>query len=378
MSEDTEIKVGQLVTFTGFTDADEDMPDNGDLLVEGEDYEVSAVNDHGKDEEESYHILADNPDYDSKKRKSKNNTPTIPVDVFANEIAALEDEDEEEAEEEVEEEAPVTKKAPAKKKTTAKKPAAKKPAAKKKTPAKKPAAKKKTKLKETEEDAPKVEAEKGMIILQEHEEDETVLAMIEESEDICELAKEQCEENAHADYTLGGILYHVRTSGEYKELEEEYAANKGFALYCEEELGLKYRKAMYLIDIYTKFNRFNISGEKVGELGWTKSSVIAGAMNDDNAEELIELAEESTVTQLKDSISESYSTKGASAGEKVKRVGFRFSLVEDAGAAIAETFQAAKEMLNVDNDNDVFEHIVNEWALEHLNVKKARGKKKAA
>jgi hypothetical protein len=373
----TGVNVGDTVKFIGFADADE-LPDNAEALRKNRKYEVAAVTEGEGEDETVYTLTLDNPDFDDSKRASKNNPRTIEVEVFADEIEPAKTAAK--AAPKAEETAPAKTKAKAK--TAAKKPAAKKPAAKAKSkaPAKakaKPAPK--SKLKERQEtdesEEESTSLEKGMILLQEHEEDQEVLTLISDSGDIIELAREQVEEAQHADYLLGGILYHVRLEGSYKEISEDYAGNRGFALFVEEELGVKYRKAMHLIEIYTAFSRFGIKGEVVGEVGWTKAMEISRVMDEDNADALVELARDSSVTELKDNISENFGKKGTDTREVVKRTTFKFRLLEESGAAITSYLEQAQDQLGMDNLDSVFEHIITQWATENLNLKKTRAKK---
>lgn len=369
MTDVSGVEVGQRVKFTGFTSDPDEMADNGELLKKNQTYELVAINDDVAEDEDIIFVLqVANPNYDDSKRKSKNNQEFLTVECFDDEFVPAKAQ-------KAKAKAPAAK---AKAKTTAKKPAAKskaKPKAKAKAAPKakaKPKATAKSKLKDkTEEEAP--ETVNGLVVLA--NEDAEVLALIESADDICELAHDKVEEADAIDYQLGGILYHVRISGAYKDLHEDYAGNKGFDAYCENELGIKYRKAMYLIEIYTAFCQFGISGQVVAEHGWTKCMEIARVMTEDNADELVELAAESSVTELKDAISETYAKKGSDTREKVKRIGFKFRLPEESGNTIQAYLEQAGQELGVDDVSQVFEQIVTEWATEHLNLKKQRPKK---
>lgn len=441
MSE-VNFEVNQEVRFIGFSDPAE-MPDNGELLEVGSAYTIVSLNDAGDDSEISYNLQVENPEYDAKKRKSKNNQPTILVDAFGDELEPVdgEEEAEEEAEEDgatdevsfadvvkgnvytvTDEEGPLTGEVikklktkvtllvatdegeeevdiPAKdiisivaepgeeeeeeeeepvKKAPAKKAAAKKAPAKK-APAKKAASKKADAKKAPAKAAPKEEADsdlKNVIILEEGEEDEEILALVEESDDICDLAQDLSEESAQCDYKLGGVLYHILTTKAFKEVSEDYNVERGgFDLYVQNELNLGSRKAYYLVDIYAKFNKYGIEGSKVTDIGWTKAQVIASAMDADNAEELIDLASDkkNTVQDLKDTIKESYAVKApGTKAELVRRTTFKFRLLEDAGQAVTGYLEQAQEQLGVEDKDAAFEHIVSEWAQEHLDVAKPR------
>lgn len=382
MATKAKFAVGNTIVFNGYK---EEVPEEEQLLTEGEQYEVVEVN----AAEKSLAVQIDNPDFNPKKKESESNPKSIIVDVFNDEVSLAEDAEEEEAPAPVRGKKPaVTAKpaaktkaapaedeagededgeaeeeeAPAPKGKAVAKPAAKaatKPAAKGKVVAKgkavaKPKAKKEEKKDEDEDELPALENE-----------DEDILALVNEADDILELASELVEEGAALDYKLGGVLYHVRLGKAYQELDEAYKERGGFGLYVKDKLNIEYRKAMYLIDIYYKFNQFGIDAAKVQELGWTKCSKIAAVMTEDNAEELVELADKSSVSELNDAIKESYKEVGGTKGEKRRKVAFKFRLWEDQAAAVEEIIKGTAQQLGFKDLSDAFEHIVVEWAAEH-------------
>ena len=270
------------------------------------------------------------------------------------------------------EEEPAPKKAAAKKapaKAAAKTPA-KKAAAKSKAPVKS-----KAKAKAKEEEAEESDDPYGD--LDEEQEDQEILGLVNDAEDILELARETVEETSALEYKLGGVLFHVRKSGAYKELDERYAEKGGFALYLLEHLNIEYRKAMYLVDIYYKWNKFGLEPEKVAQIGWAKAAKIAAVMDEDTAEELIELAENNTVADLVDHIKTTYKEVGGTKGEKKVIKLFKFKLAESAGIAVEEVLQSVAAGMGLKNLDEAFEHIVMEWSTEHpieAPAKKVSGK----
>jgi hypothetical protein len=407
MAKASKFPVGSEVRFKGYA---EDTAEADQLLEEGEVYKVIEVN----DKEKSAAVEIPNPDFNPKKKVTEENSETLIVDVFFDEIeladedgddeeeapkskgkakadtkskakSKAKDEDEDEDDEgtdsddddgddddaddvDEEEEAPKAKKGAAKGKTETKaKPAAK---GKEKTATKgKDKAKTKTESKKSKDD--EEEADKYGD-LSEDQEDKEILSLIEDADDLVELAKEVVEENASSEYRLGGILFHLRRDKAYEKLDKRYAAKgsfgvpSGFQVFINEELGLDYRKAMYLVDIYYKFSKYGIDASKVAEIGWTKASKIAAVMTEDNADDLVELAEGSSVTELSESIKETYVDASENKGGKETRrkVQFKFKLFEDQASAVEEILNAAAESLSMKPD-DVFEHIVTEWAAEN-------------
>lgn len=370
--DDMKVKKGDTIVFKGYTET----PDEGqELLEEGQEYEVVEVN----AEDKSVVVRIDNPDFNPKKKESDSNTKTMLVDVFEEEFTvpaakgkakaapargrkaaeAEEDEGEEAADDESgeEEEAPAPKK-PAK---TAAKKAAKAPA-KKATgkSANKPGAKPKKAAKEEAEEPTDPYAD-----LEEENEDQEIVELVNAAEDVLALAKEVSEEASAIEYKLGGVLFHVRKSGAYKELDNRYGEKGGFGLYVLEQLNVEYRKAMYLIDIYYKWNKFGLEAEKVAQIGWAKAAKIAAVMTEDTAEELLELAENNTVADLVENIKTSYKEVGGTKGEKKILKTFKFRLFEDQAAAVEEVLNAVASAMEFKTLDQAFEHIVMEWATEH-------------
>lgn len=363
------IKAGTKVVFKGYG---EDVPEADRVFTEGETYEVVEVD----ADNDSVSVEIPNPNFNPKKKASTANPEMVLMDMFEEEfelatakpakaaakpaakagrtVKAAEAEAEDETVDDDSEEA-----APPASKARAGKAAA--PAAKAKTKAAPPKAAAKTKAKV--EDAEGEEEDDAIEELE--QEDEEILKLVQDSEDLLELAQEMAEESAAQDYKLGGILYHIRLSKVYQSLNEEYAKKGGFGLYVKERLNVEYRKAMYLIDIYFKFNKYGIDAAKVAALGWTKASKIAAVMTDDNAEELVELAEETSVSDLSENIKANYKEVGATKGDKKKIITFKFRLFEDAAEAVRVAIESAKASLGFDSDNDAFEYIITEWATEH-------------
>jgi hypothetical protein len=190
------------------------------------------------------------------------------------------------------------------------------------------------------------------------------------------VAQTHAREAMLKDWTLGGILYNVKTSGAYKKVQDrKYDQKKGWDLFVDEQLGLAYRKAQYLIDVYAKFTRFGVGGDVAARIGWSKASRISGPMTQDNAEELVALAEDSSFRDLEDTVKEFKTTKGGEAGVRIKKLGFRFRIAEEGGAILNDYLEQARNELGLDSLDDTFQHIVTEWSQEHLNLKKkSKGK----
>lgn len=384
------VSKGDMVVFKGYAET----PEEGTaVLEEGESYEVVEVN----AKEKAVVVKVPNPDFNPKKKETDANPSSILLDIFEEEFtapakskakapakavakapakgkaAAVEaDEADEPAEEEAAEEAPPAKakgKAPVK---TAKAAPAKTTAKGKVVPLKGG----KSKLKEPE---PEPVNEDPYADLDESSEDADILGMVNDADDILELAKEVSEEASAIEYKLGGVLFHVRKSKAFEAVDERYAEKGGFGLYVLEQLNVEYRKAMYLVDIYYKWNKFGLDATKVAAIGWAKASKIAAVMTEDTAEELLELAENHTVAELVENIKTNYKEVGGVKGDKKVVKLFKFKLFEDQAAAVEEVLNAVASAMEFKTLDMAFEHIIMEWATEHpVSAPAPKAKAKAA
>lgn len=107
------------------------------------------------------------------------------------------------------------------------------------------------------------------------------------------MLSEMTEDVDYTEFKIGGILSVVQTEGWYSDYGFE-----SFSEYVEEEFGMKYRKAAYLISIYNGLVEANVPWEKVAHLGWSKLKELAGLLNEDNVDEWVKKAEELSVKAL--------------------------------------------------------------------------------
>jgi hypothetical protein len=127
-------------------------------------------------------------------------------------------------------------------------------------------------------------------------------------------------------------------------------------------------KAMYLIDIYKHFTLAGIDGAsaQVAAMGWTKAKTIAKLLTVEGADtdELIELANNNTVTDLSEAIKEQVKV-GGTPGERKTRITLKFRYFEEEAATINGVLAAAQEQLGLKDIGEALAHIVTEWASEH-------------
>lgn len=175
-------------------------------------------------------------------------------------------------------------------------------------------------------------------------------------------------------FYLGGVLAHIFDE-RLHEKKYGYKGEDSFSQFCEEQFGFKARKAHYWIDIYRNFSRLeNFDEKKLGKIGWSKAALLGGYVTDDNVDELVKTAEKETVSELKETLKVDYVSDGKTpsgrsasrTSNKIKRVTFTHQLFEDQAEGVSMILDSAKKQLGIEDPNQVFEHIVNEWAADHL------------
>lgn len=71
-----------------------------------------------------------------------------------------------------------------------------------------------------------------------------------------------------------------------------------FVAYLEEELEIKYRKAMYLIDVGDLIARGLVTIRRARTIGYAKITLISKIITDDNKEEMLSMAESVSLREL--------------------------------------------------------------------------------
>ena len=98
-------------------------------------------------------------------------------------------------------------------------------------------------------------------------------------------------------FRLGGVLHKIQSQGWY--LDKGY---DNFRAYVESEGGMAYRKAMYLISIYTNLTSAGVSWNSVSALGWTILKDLAAYLTTENVDEWVEALKNMTVLQAQEYI----------------------------------------------------------------------------
>jgi len=136
---------------------------------------------------------------------------------------------------------------------------------------------------------------------------------------------------------------------------------KDFREYADAELGMHYRKAMYLVEIWDKVKSLNLSQAKVEKLGWTKMKDLAAILTAENAKEWMEKAAKMTSRELGEAVKVSRSPDRTAMGTVPHITTMKFSMGESEANIITEAIEEAKRLTSSDSAVVALEMICQEW-----------------
>ena len=181
-------------------------------------------------------------------------------------------------------------------------------------------------------------------------------------QDALAAAKSLVDKAEQTDFTLGGVLRHIHETGAFKAIG--YEGKRGFVEYCEKTLGIAYRKAHYLMQIYTAFAMIGADEAKLQQIGWSKAKELArietGALKK-GFDSLITKATEMTRDDLTAYIKKTYKVTTRGGADGVSLTQFSFRLAEEEALTVNEGLNEAKAMVGDDDLNKAFAYIVGEW-----------------
>lgn len=199
--------------------------------------------------------------------------------------------------------------------------------------------------------------------------DTAAVAKVLQGQDALTAAKALVEQSEETYFTLGGVLNHIYTEGSHKMIGFE--GKRGFADYVEKSLGVAYRKAMYLISIYTYFRSLGVDEKRLAEIGWSKAKEMVGLVTADAFNQVVDFASKHSREELSDYIKTNRVGTGEAGGDETDKKRFNFVLFGDAAAGVERALEAAKSEIEGEPKNLLsmaFELIVTEWAMTKENV----------
>jgi hypothetical protein len=160
-------------------------------------------------------------------------------------------------------------------------------------------------------------------------------------------------------FQMGGLLQRIYEMGWW-----DNGIYQNFKEFVEKEYGVGFRKAAYLMTIYSGLVNSGIKWEQVEVLGWTKLRELVAILTSDNVEEWVEKAKGMTVLQLIEHIkvekAKALPEKEGKVQEvtEVAKVSTKtFKLHEDQLETVTTAIEKAKEDGNTEFDTVALEYI---------------------
>lgn len=204
----------------------------------------------------------------------------------------------------------------------------------------------------------------------------SVKAAMDEAGGLIEAVEKLLEKSSATDFTIGGLLAKIDETSAFETLVDEYGVSKygtghrGFGKFVEEHLGMKYRKAKYLINIYKICTERGITESQLAGIGWSKMKEALRALNNSDSEvdDILEEAKTLPFNEFKASMRKRVIDGGGRVhgNSKADQVNFSFRLFNDNAEVLKQALESAKEAIGVEGDDvtansQALTHIVNEW-----------------
>jgi len=176
------------------------------------------------------------------------------------------------------------------------------------------------------------------------------------AQDAMSLAHKLMDETEFNYFKLGGVLSVIQANSFW-----EGQGFETFKEFMEEELGMPYRKGMYLIQIYNDLVESGVPWESVKGVGWTKLKELAKILTEDNVDGWVAKANSMTTIQLQEEIKASLVGDSEEGGEEQSKVTtvttLTFKLHDDQKEIVKACLEKAKADFGTEYDAVAIENI---------------------
>lgn len=227
-------------------------------------------------------------------------------------------------------------------------------------------------------------------------------ALLGEDADPLNVAKSLYSRASESFFYLGGVLAQlIKGQGEdglplfasYEKADGTTYGKDGLEEFLLDNFGEEFggvRKARGFVQIYEAFAALDNADALIADMvkvGWWKVGLMASYVTNENVTELLETASTQNEKDFKATLKTSYTTEGmtpqgkAATRATVKKTQFGpFKLFEDQAAGVEYILTMAAKQTGLMDPNALFEHIITEWAGDHLGdvAEKAKSKTAAA
>lgn len=193
-------------------------------------------------------------------------------------------------------------------------------------------------------------------------------------------AAEALYEGVEGSYiVLGGILAVIQEKESFATLTDAEGnalyveGQKGFAAYVEKTLGMKYRKAQYLVQTYKIVSVLGITEARLKGIGWTKiKEALSYLLQGGNVEEVLADARSMSIGEFRNAIKKKMAKEGkdvhGNASDSHEYTEYTFSVHNDQAEVVAAALAKAAQALGVtdpaedpETASQCFAHILTEW-----------------
>lgn len=158
---------------------------------------------------------------------------------------------------------------------------------------------------------------------------------------------------------IGGVLAVIRDHGWWQD-----EGFDSFRAMLEKKFGLKYRKAMYWVQIYEDLINSGVAWDQVKSLGWCKLKEVSPVLTTENCAEWVAKAEDLTVLQLHEVVRLAQASVPSGSGEDVSPEGVEtttttisFKVHTDQKETIKQAIEKAKGEVGTEFDAVALEGI---------------------
>jgi hypothetical protein len=208
--------------------------------------------------------------------------------------------------------------------------------------------------------------------------------MLEENDNPIEVAIELNQSIQETYFWLGGALAKVLQGQLHlKENGGDCEGDEAFNDFCQAEFGFKASKGQQLARVYVTFSNIpNFDPATLDAVGWSKAAIAERFVTEDNVDEVLELATETSQRELAHTLKVQYadengataSGKAASRGEQIVKKSLSFRLDEDSAESVQLALQQCMKQNGIENEALALERICVEWAQENVQAASAKSR----
>jgi hypothetical protein len=194
------------------------------------------------------------------------------------------------------------------------------------------------------------------------------IELMKDQEEIEDTIIDLIENEGLSDFRLGGLFSRLQEIGDFEE-------HGTFKDYVAAKFGVKYRKALYLIEIYQKLVETGVKWDQVSHIGWTKLKTILPIINEDNFGDWTEKAQVMNTISLEEAVKLALQEGGATDSSSALASTLKtktFKLAPDAHENVTAAIDKAKKSTNSEADGFALEMICLDFLAGDANTAAAK------